>query len=291
MQRLANARSPHPVTLDPFELEAATVDQESYAAFLNDEWLAGHLVHETNDSSVVISWMIGDDAPPLPLCELRDNEPNCVLRFDAAEVAPFRLAEEASSAAGRLPMVGVSWHGAAAFCNWRSRATGRPISYTFPNDPVQPVSFQDRGGYRLPTEAEWEWTATWDGTHKRRYVWGDDWDPAQANLAESPRPERADTDPFTLPVDLPPPWQPAEAPPLRHQHLAGNVWEWCQDWFSDYEADAATNPAGPLTGEIKIVRGGSFRTRRESAWAAFRGIATPGTMTPDIGFRLARALR
>ena len=282
---------PHPVTLDAFELETAAVDQENYAAFLNDEWLAGHLAYETNDYSVVISWLIAEAAPPLPLCTLWDDEPNGVLRFDAAEAVPFRLAEEAGPAAGRLPMVGVSWHGAAAFCNWRSRATGRPASYTFFfTNLAQLVSFQNRGGYRLPTEAEWEWTATWDGTHKRRYAWGDDWDPAQANLAESPRPERADTDPFTLPVDLPPPWRPKGVPPLRHQHLAGNVWEWCQDWFSDYEADAATNPAGPLTGEIKIVRGGSFRTRQESAWAAFRGIAAPGTMTADIGFRLARSI-
>ncbi|MDY0148836.1 MAG: SUMF1/EgtB/PvdO family nonheme iron enzyme [Kiritimatiellia bacterium] len=290
---MARERSlpPHPVTLDPFELETTAVDQESYAAFLNDEWLAGHLAYETNDSRVVISWMIDAAAPPLALCELRDNEPNAVLRFDAAASTPFRLAEEAGPAAGRLPMVGVSWYGAAAYCNWHSRATGRPVSYTFSSDPAQPVEFQDRGGYRLPTEAEWEWTATWDGTHKRRYVWGDDWNPAQANLAESPRPERAETDPFTLPVDLPPPWRPQEARPLRHQHLAGNVWEWCQDWFADYEAAAATNPAGPLTGEIKIVRGGSFRTRRESAWAAFRGIATPVTMTPDIGFRMARSTR
>lgn len=282
---------PHPVTLDPFELETEEVDQASYAAFLNDEWEAARLAPETNDLGSVFLWTPGDAAGSWPICEIREDDSQCGLRFDPAQTKPFHIATNATVAMGRLPMVLVSWHGAAAYCNWRSRAEGRPPSYRFPTNPAQPVLLADQGGYRLPTEAEWEWTATWDGAHKRRYAWGDDWDPAQANLAESPRPDREDSDPFTLPVDLLPPWRTGGAESAaRHHHLAGNVWEWCQDWYSDYTPDPATNPAGPETGDIKIVRGGSFRTREESAWAAFRGIAAPGTMTADIGFRLARSI-
>ena len=279
----------HPVTLAPFELATEEADQAAYAAFLNDEWAAGRLVCETNESGAVVSWIPGTENSLPPLCELREDDPNCVLRFDPARTAPFHVARDA----GRLPMVRVSWPGAVAYCNWLSRAAGLEPSYVFPTNAAGPITFLDQGGYRLPTEAEWEWTATWDGARKRRYAWGDEWDPARANLAESPRPEdRAETEPLTLPVDQPPPWAPAGAPsPTSHLHLAGNAWEWCHDWFSDYSAVPAVHPAGPETGEIKIVRGGSFRTRRESAWAAFRGIAAPETMAPDIGFRTARSIR
>ena len=279
----------HPVALAPFELATEEVDQASYATFLNDEWTAGRLGCETNDSGAAVSWMAGAGDARLALCELREDDPNCALRFDPARAAPFHVA----AGAGRLPMVRVSWPGAAAYCNWRSRAEGRAPCYVFPTNAAGSIAFQDLGGFRLPTEAEWEWTATWDGARKRRYVWGDEWDPARANLAESPRPEdRAETDPLTLPVDRPPPWEPAGAqPPTPHLHLAGNAWEWCHDWYSDYSPAPAANPAGPATGEIKIVRGGSFRTRRESAWAAFRGIAAPETLAPDIGFRTARSIR
>lgn len=295
MEEDATARTrslpPHPVTLDPFVLERAEVDQASYAAFLNDEWADGRLAPEINDTSLVILWKPGSEGGAWPVCSIRESDPQCGLRFDPAQPSPFYVATNAAADMNRHPMSRVSWPGAAAFCNWRSRAEGRSVSYAFPANPAEPIAFADRGGYRLPTEAEWEWTATWDGTRKHRYAWGDDWDPSQANLAESPRPLHGESEPFTLPVDQPPPWRTSDtANPATHLHLSGNVWEWCQDWFSDYTDAPAANPAGPDTGDIKIVRGGSFRTRRESAWAAFRGIAAPGTMTADIGFRLARSI-
>lgn len=283
------SRPAHRVELNLFKLETMETDQASYAAFLNDEWAADRLSCETNSNRQVFLWSPDGTKGIWPICAIQEEDPQCGLRFDPENSLPFHIATHTAVPMDRHPMVLVSWYGATVYCNWRSRAEGLSESYRFPENQGQPVVRIDRGGYRLPTEAEWEWIATWNGAHKRRYVWGDDWDPSRANLAESPRPDHKEAEPFTLPVDQLPPWMPEDAKPaMHHRHLAGNVWEWCEDWYSDYRDEPATHPEGPASGEIKILRGGSFRTRKESAWAAFRGIAKPDTMTADIGFRLAR---
>ncbi|MDR0993163.1 MAG: SUMF1/EgtB/PvdO family nonheme iron enzyme [Verrucomicrobiota bacterium] len=269
----------HPFAPAPFELAEEEMDHATFVAFLNDEWAAGRLAYEQGDQGLTLSWR----ANSLPLCTLREDEPNNAIRFEGPNaVPPFRVAQETSQAMGRRPVVQVSWYGAAACCNWLSRREGLPEAYTFTDGASNVVAKSASTGYRLPTEAEWEWTATWDGRSKRTYAWGDEWAPEYANLYDSPRPVQDGGTPFTLPVDEWPPWTPEDAAErIGPFHLSGNVWEWCEDWFADYATPEQTT-------ELKVLRGGSYRTEQDAAWAAFRGIALPETMTPDIGFRTAR---
>ncbi len=266
----------------PFELARTEMDHAVFVEFLNDAWKAHRLAVEETDNELIINLK----NPLLPLCTIRPTDQNCGLRYDAENVAaPFYIATDMPQPMNRRPVAYVSWYGAAAACNWLSRRDGLPEAYTFrPGmEPATAVVRTDGPGWRLPLEGEWEWAATWNGEEKRIYVWGNDWTPEYANLYDSPTGPNNGIDPFTLPVDELPPWAPADAPPPAYHHLAGNVWEWCDDWFADY--DKPDEPA-----DMKVLRGGSYRTGQDAAWAAFRGLALPESMTPDIGFRPARTL-
>jgi formylglycine-generating enzyme required for sulfatase activity len=167
------------------------------------------------------------------------------------------------------PLLGVNWDSAVAYCNWLSAKTGKK--------------------YRLPTEAEWEKAAR--GIDQRRYPWGNAIDRSYANFVGA---QAFDTG---LPVgyydgtrraDL---QTQSNASPYGALDMAGNVMEWCHDWYGrDYYAvSARKNPKGPATGAYRVVRGGSFfveafdlRTYgRSAAWPSFQGHRM-------IGFRAVR---
>jgi len=157
------------------------------------------------------------------------------------------------------PMMGVNWDSAVAYCNWLSAKTGKK--------------------YRLPTEAEWEKAAR--GTDQRRYPWGNSIDPSYANFVGT---QQFDT---SRPVGF----FKSGASPYGALDMAGNLMEWCQDWYArDYYASSPKkNPKGPAAGAYRVVRGGSFfldsfdlRTyARSAAWPSFLGHRM-------IGLRVAR---
>ena len=146
-------------------------------------------------------------------------------------------------------MVGVSWFEAAAFCSW--------------------------AGCRLPTEAEWERAAR--GTTGRKYPWGDEpAEPERLNFAGTHRPSDAGGD------------LSAGATPEGISDLAGNVWEWCADWFAEYTGRAVSNPRGPEQAAHRVLRGGSWGFDARYCRAAYRGGFGPQVRGGDLGFRVAR---
>jgi formylglycine-generating enzyme required for sulfatase activity len=70
--------------------------------------------------------------------------------------------------------------------------------------------------------------------------------------------------------------------------MSGNVWEWVNDWYGGYSADAQTNPQGPSSGSSRVFRGGSWSLRSNSCRASDRDSLSPGDSDIDVGFRVAR---
>src|SRR5260370_6680971 len=167
------------------------------------------------------------------------------------------------------PVLGVNWNSATAYCNWLSAKTGKK--------------------YRLPTEAEWEKAAR--GTDQRRFPWGHNIDHTYANYAGA---QSFDTGQLVGFYDATKHGELQthnNASPYGAVDMAGNVMEWCQDWYSRtyYSVSPRKNPQGPASGAYRVVRGGTFfmdpldlRTyARSAAWPSFQS----HRMT---GFRAAR---
>ncbi|NUQ62204.1 MAG: SUMF1/EgtB/PvdO family nonheme iron enzyme [Pirellulales bacterium] len=176
------------------------------------------------------------------------------------------------------PVERVRWSDAIKFCNARSEAEGLQPCYDL---ATRECNFEP-DGYRLPTEAEWEYACR--GGSKGDYYFGDD--PAKL---ESHAWFKANSRRRTHPA--------AEKPanPLGLYDMAGNVWEWCNDWYRvDYYAQSpATDPRGPREGEKKSLRGGAFSSSAESCSSWTRYCDEPGftdacVASDDYGFRCVR---
>jgi formylglycine-generating enzyme required for sulfatase activity len=162
------------------------------------------------------------------------------------------------------PVIQVSWYGAVAYCNWISTQEGRPVCY----DPNTWECDFTAGGYRLPTEAEWEYAAR-GGLEGNRYPWGDTIDGAMANYYPSGDAfEAQGAVPWTTPVGYYDGGQIPAGIDMANGYglydMCGNVIEWCYDWFSDTyyqqcdDLGIVTNPTGPDAGSDRMLRGGSW---------------------------------
>ncbi len=168
----------------------------------------------------------------------------------------------------------VSWYDAAAYCNWRSAREGLTPCYRGEGDNIK-CDFT-ANGYRLPTEAEWEHAAR--GTDGRKWPWGNTWDKEKCNSRDLGLKD-------TTPVGI----FPNGASPAGCLDMAGNVDEWCGDWYAgDYYANSpARNPAGPVTGGCRVVRGGSWFSDLDFARGAYRRRYSPFDRGDPLGFRCA----
>ncbi|MFC1514062.1 formylglycine-generating enzyme family protein [candidate division KSB1 bacterium] len=195
------------------------------------------------------------------------------------------------------PVVEVSWYGAKAYCDWMNEQLGLPSCYDEYDVDLS------RPGYRLPTEAEWEKAARGDSLknaslgHQRRYPWGDEMHPSYANYGQSFPAHKKTTLAKTTPVGYYDgkvkgrlKMSNGKSPYGAHD-MAGNVIEWCSDWYDPeyYEKSPAKNPTGKPEGTTRVLRGGSWYnyyplTQR----SAIRIIMHPYSTYSNIGFRCVR---
>ncbi|MDR0315916.1 MAG: SUMF1/EgtB/PvdO family nonheme iron enzyme [Treponema sp.] len=180
-----------------------------------------------------------------------------------------------------LPVDSVNWYDAIEYCNKRSQNEGLTPAYTI--DGVNVRWDRDANGYRLPTEAEWEYACRAGTTTP--FSTGNNITANQANYnGNYPYNNNAkgENRQRTTPVGTfaPNPWG------LHDMH--GNVFEWCWDWYGDYPGMAQTDPAGVSFGTSRVVRGGSWNNSAGGARSALRNIITPSFRYAFVGIRLVR---
>jgi len=171
-----------------------------------------------------------------------------------------------------------------AFCRATKRKMPQPPAWDWQDThPIVNVTWRDAADYAvwagatLPTEAQWE--KAMRGLDGRSYPWGNNWDGAKCACDEQAHPKVSPSPVGNFPED---------ASPYGAQDMAGNVSEWCADWYNGeyYQHSPRRNPTGPGTGTVRIIRGGSwgaylpveFRTAR-------RNWFIPSGRSGDVGFR------
>ena len=176
--------------------------------------------------------------------------------------------------AANLPVESVSWLDAVAYCNALSQREGLTPCYRLQGQSVTWPNQQACRGYRLPTEAEWEYAAR--AGRPTEYAGSDDVkEVAWIHSKPGSRPHRVGT-------------KKANAWGLHD--MSGNVWEWVWDWYArSYTGAATTDPSGPSAGVNRVLRGGSFIGGALYARVAGRDWFAPSIRGYYVGFRLARS--
>ena len=248
------------VTLNPFWVDPVALSNARFAAFVQ---ATGHVTEaEGYGWSFVFGGLLPDDFQPTRGAV---QAPWWRQVFGA----DWRHPEgPGSSVEDRMdhPVVHVAYSDAQAYCAW--------------------------AGVRLPTEAEWEYAAR-GGLRQARFPWGDELTPGgrhRCNIWQGTFPSHNTRDDGylgTAPVDA------YEPNGFGLHNVAGNVWEWCADWFHTgfHRNGPRRDPTGPPSGEAKVIRGGSYLCHHSYCTryrVGARSSNTPDSSTGNMGFRVAR---
>jgi len=173
-----------------------------------------------------------------------------------------------------LPVEMVSWYDAVEYCNKRSQKEGLTPAYTINGSNV--TWNKSANGYRLPTEAEWEYAArggngtpgnyTYSGGNTVGDVaWYEDNSGNSTHAVGTKKPNG-----------------------LGLYDMTGNVWEWCWDWYGAYSGTAQTDPVGAVSGTYRVLRGGCWIISAANTRSANRDGSNPSNWGYNFGFRLVR---
>ena len=169
------------------------------------------------------------------------------------------------------PVETVSWIDVINYCNNRSLLEGRNPCYSFDNE-IYVCDFT-ANGYRLPTEAEWEYAAK--GGQKSQ-----DKSLTKNNNLNNFAWYNNNSEGFTHKV------MQKQSNELGLYDMSGNVYEWCWDWYDNYDYKDQENPTGANTGKSRVVRGGSWNYSEEYCYTNIRDYETPNLKYNYIGFRV-----
>ena len=293
----------HRVWLDAFYMGTFEVTNRQYVEFLNAAYSRGLI--EVRDGMVYRKG--ANDA----YCETLQMAEYSSIGWNGSS---FAIADPRAD----HPVVGIRWHGAAAYTNWLSEQQGYEPCY----DVATWKCDFSKHGYRLPTEAEWEYAGR-GGQYNpyRNFPWGDDADYSKANWPDSKDPYETGPLPWTTPVgfyngklhhkaDFAWPgsqesYQTADGSNVYGLYdMAGNVWEWCNDWYHRdyYNVSPSKNPPGPDTGSpmpdgkwYHVLRSGNWYNGPEGHSrvsnrnpAYYRGPQDPNHPYYHVGFRVVR---
>jgi len=180
------------------------------------------------------------------------------------------------------PVIFVSWWDAVEYCNWLSEKQGLPPAYNSLGDLIdvkgEIVSSPSKAvGYRLPTEAEWEYAARGGDSAGDTIYSGHDQPEVVAwyNL---------NSDWKTSEVGM------KEPNEIGIYDMSGNVWEWCFDWYESYPDSEQTDPCVLSKGNYRVIRGGSWHDFERYLRVSARSAYTPTGAAYVVGFRVCRTL-
>ncbi len=266
----------HSVHVDSFYADVHEVTTSQYCEYLNAAHsqgliqIASGVVYKADDSE--------------PYCNTVSASSYSRLIWDGSV---FTFTE----GKGAHPVTEVSWYGAVAYSNWLSAAKGYQLLYDLETWERNP----DADGYRLPTEAEWEYAARGGEVDPYfQYPWGYQADGSKANYYASGDPFESGAKPRTTPVGYFDGQQSPDGLDMINGYglhdAAGNVFEWCGDWYGAeyYEISAFDNPLGPLSGTERVLRGGSWNDESDEIRNAYRFRMSPDARAFTAGFRLVR---
>ena len=211
------------------------------------------------------------------------------------------FADDANMGRGQMPVINVNWYEMIEYCNWLSEQDGYQKVYSIDkeqcdiNNHSESDTFKwtveadwSANGYRLPTEAEWEFAARDCGGHIRFGNGSQIARPSGMNFdgmePSNPIAEVGKKRPAPVQVNA------FESNKYGLFNMSGNVWEMCWDWYdSDYYAESPmNNPKGPESGTLKVARGGSWVHNAFKCRTMSREHKAAQLTDVRIGFRLAR---
>ena len=204
------------------------------------------------------------------------DDDDCAIVYETNNNLKFEFIGSESAPLASCPVIEVTWYGGVVFCNWLSEQEGLTPCYNLDDMSCDLTA----NGYRLPTEAEWEYAA------RGGVNWEDNYRYSGCN-------DEADLSDFAWYNDLEGITHEAGSKmpnQLGIYDMSGNVWEWCNDFYSDsyYKDSPEENPTGPVTGDNHVGRGGAWGDEASSCLVSNRGAYIPDFSVNYIGFRIAR---